>query len=184
MAMVVATFTLLAATPIGRPIFNRSTLYRDFILRQPRNFFPQPQVTAAHAIYAGPCMPGMYYELGKKNPYFISFTLVCNDDCRRRLLAQIQEIKPEIVFLEYKVARPFGYDLNNLLDSYLREHYLLCPAQVRSGDGMMRARRRYALVPVLGGPPGAQNSNATPAHSSGRKPISMTCCPVRRPIRP
>ena len=56
-------------------------------------------------------------------------------DCRRRLLAQIQEIKPEIVFLEYKVARPFGYDLNNLLDSYLREHYLLCPGS--DPDGMI-----------------------------------------------
>ena len=71
-------------------MFKESTLYVDFIRHPSRNMFPQPRVAAAHAIYAGPFMPGLYFGLGKKNPYFVSETVVCNDECRRRLLAQLE----------------------------------------------------------------------------------------------
>ena len=132
-AIVVGVIAALLATPMGRPLFEKSTLYVDFIRREPRNVIPRPRVAAAHAVYAGPVMPGLYYEIGKKNPYAVSHTLVCNGDCRNRLLAQITEIKPEIALLAYRVARPFAYDENNVIDAYFRERYVMCPVSDPEG---------------------------------------------------
>jgi hypothetical protein len=127
MAMVVAMFGALLATPAGRPQFKESALYIDFIRRPSRNLFPQPHVAAARAIYAGPFMPGLYFNLRKKNPFFVSETVVCNEECRRRLVAQLEAIKPEIAFLNYEMIRHLGYDANNAVDAYFRDRYVQCP---------------------------------------------------------
>ena len=124
MAIVVASFVAFLVTPAGRPFFEASTLYVDFIRHPSRNLFPQPRVAAAHAIYAGPFMPGLYFGLGKKNPYFVSETVVCNDECQRRLLAQLDVVKPEIAFLDYQMVRHLGYDEDNLVDAYFRDRYV------------------------------------------------------------
>jgi len=133
MTIIVAAFAVFLATPVGRPFFKVSTLNVDFIRRPSRNLFPQPQVRAARAIYAGPFMPGLYFNLGKKNPYFVSETVVCNDDCRRRLLAQLDVAKPEIAFLDYQMVQHLGYDENNALDAYFRDRYVLCSNQDYDG---------------------------------------------------
>jgi len=127
MAIIVATFAAFLATPVGRPFLRTSTLYVDFIHYPPQNLFPQPRVAAAHAIYAGPFMPGLYFGLGKENPYFVSETVVCNDECRRRLLAQLDAVKPELAFLDYQLVRHLGYDENNPVDAYFRDRYVRCP---------------------------------------------------------
>jgi hypothetical protein len=126
MAIVVGMFAVLMATPAGRPMWRASTLYVDFIRRPSRNIFPQPRVAAAPAIYAGPFLPGLYFGLGKKNPYFVSETVVCDGDCRRRLLGQIQAIKPEIAFLDYDLVRHLSYDAHNAVDDYFRDRYVEC----------------------------------------------------------
>ena len=133
MAIVVGAFAAFLATPAGRPLFEESTLYVDFIRHPSRNLFPQPRVAAAHAIYAGPFMPGLYFGLGKKNPYFVSETVVCNDDCQRRLLAQLDVVKPELAFLDYKLVRHLGYDENNAVDAYFRDRYIRCPNEDYEG---------------------------------------------------
>jgi hypothetical protein len=133
MGFVVAMFAVLMATPAGRPLWKQSTLYFDFVRRVPRNLFPQPRVAAARAIYAGPFMPGLYFALGKKNPYFVSETVVCNDDCRARLLAQIEAIRPEIAFVDYEMIRHLRYDENNLIDAYFRDRYVACPPSEYEG---------------------------------------------------
>lgn len=127
MAFVAGIFVILMVTPAGRPIWHASTLYVDFIRRPSRNIFPQARVAAAPAIYAGPFMPGLYYQLGKKNPYFVSETVVCNDDCRRRLLTQLEAIRPEIAFLDYDMVRHLHYDENNPVDAHFRDRYVTCP---------------------------------------------------------
>jgi hypothetical protein len=127
MAFIVALFAVLMATPPGRPMWKQSTLYFDFVRRVPHNIFPQPHVTAAHAIYAGPFMPGLYFALGKQNPYFVSETVVCDGDCQRRLLAQIETTKPEIAFLDYDMIRHLSYDQNNPVDAYFHDRYVACP---------------------------------------------------------
>jgi hypothetical protein len=126
MAIVVGAFAILMATPPGRPMWRASTLYVDFVRRAPRNIFPQPRVAAARAIYAGPFLPGLYYALGKPNPYFVSETVVCNADCRARLLGQIEAVRPEIAFLDYEMIRHLGYDENNPVDGYFRDRYVNC----------------------------------------------------------
>src|SRR4029077_64315 len=84
-------------------------------------------VAAARAIYAGPFLPGLYYLLGKRNPFFVSETTVCNDAaCQQHLLAEIQSVRPELAFLDYEMAHHFGYDPNNLVDVYLRDNYVKC----------------------------------------------------------
>ena len=128
MAIIVLTFAAAMATPAGRRTFEGSTLYVDFVRRLPRNIFPQPRVAAAHAIYAGPFLPGFYYLLGKPNPFSVSEATVCNDAaCQRHLLAEVQSIRPEIAFLSYDMVRHFNYDPNNPVDAYLRDHYFKCP---------------------------------------------------------
>jgi hypothetical protein len=127
MSIFVGMVALLLATPSARPFFKQSTLYVDFVRRHSRNLFPQPRVAAAHAIYAGPFMPGLYFALGKKNPYLVAETVVCNRDCQRQLLAQIAEVRPEIAFLDYEMIRHLGYDQQNPVDAYLAQHYVLCP---------------------------------------------------------
>jgi hypothetical protein len=127
-AIAVATFATIFATPAGRPLFRASTLNVDFIERAPRNPFPQPRVAAAAAIYAGPFLPGFYFLLNKRNPFFVSETVVCNDQaCQLRLLAQIRRVKPEIAFLAYDMTRHLGYDENNPVDLYFRDNYVRCP---------------------------------------------------------
>ena len=133
MAIVVAAFAVLMATPAGRPLWKQSTLYFDFVRRVPRNLFPQPRVAAARAIYAGPFMPGLYFALGKKNPYFVAESVVCDADCRRRLLAQVEATKPEIAFLDYDMIRHLHYDENNPLDAYFRDRYVACPPSEYEG---------------------------------------------------
>ena len=133
MAFIVALFAVLMATPAGRPMWHQSTLYFDFVRRVPRNIFPQPRVAAARAIYAGPFMPGLYFALGKKNPYFVSETVVCDGDCQRRLLAQIEAIKPEIAFVHYEMVRHLGYDEHNPVDAYFRDRYVACPPSEYEG---------------------------------------------------
>jgi hypothetical protein len=133
MAFVAGGLALLSATPAGRPIWKESTLYIDFVRRVPRNLFPQPRVAAAPAIYAGPFMPGLYFALGKKNPYFVSETVVCDGGCRRRLLTQIEAIKPEIAFLDYEMIRHLHYDEHNPIDDYFRTRYVACPPSEYDG---------------------------------------------------
>jgi hypothetical protein len=133
MSVMVGTFALILATPLGRAAWRTSTLYVDFVQRTSRNVFPQPQVAAAHAIYAGPFIPGLYFALGKKNPYFYSETLDCNDECRRRMLAEITEVRPEIAFLNYEMVGHMRYDQDNPVDRYLRDNYVLCPRNYYEG---------------------------------------------------
>ena len=127
MAIIVGMLTVAMVTPAGKPALRVSTLYVDFIHRASRNIFPWPKVAAAQAVYAGPFMPGLYFGLGKKNPFFYSETVVCNAECRRRLLAQIREVRPEIAFLNYEMVRHLRYDEDNPVDRYFRDNYVLCP---------------------------------------------------------
>jgi len=90
-------------------------------------------VAAAHAIYAGPFLPGLYFGLGKPNPFFYSETLDCNDECRRRTLEQIRQVQPEIAFLDYEMVGHMRYDQDNPVDRYLRDNYVLCPRNYYEG---------------------------------------------------
>jgi hypothetical protein len=123
-----------ALSPSGRQYLSTSTLDVDVLGHRPVAF-TSPRIAAARAIYAGPFLPGLYYLLGKQDPFFVSETVVCNADCQRRLVGELEAVRPELAFLDYEMTRDLGYDQNAPVDSYLRQHYALCP-----GRGEMTVR--------------------------------------------
>jgi hypothetical protein len=135
MAIVVAVFVAtLLATPTGRVFFASSSFDVDLLGRRSNaTLFSSPRVVAAHGIYAGPFLPGLYFEMRKKNPYFVSETIVCNDACQERLVAELSVTKPELAFLHYDMVRHLGYDQNSPVDVYLRRRYVLCGGDNHGG---------------------------------------------------
>ncbi|HEY6475878.1 MAG TPA: hypothetical protein VI456_04800 [Polyangia bacterium] len=130
MALIVWT----VASSAGAEFFSASTLSVDLLGHRPQAF-TSPRIAAARAIYAGPFLPGLYYLLGKKNPFFVSETVVCDEACHRQLIAELGAVRPELVFLDYAMVRPLSYDENAPVDAYLRAHYVACP-----GHGEMTIR--------------------------------------------
>jgi hypothetical protein len=126
MGAVAAFFALLALTPAGRPFWRASTLYVDLLGRVPQTPIASPRLDAAQAIYAGPFLPGFYYLLGKKNPYFVSETVVCNRACQERLIAELAAVRPELALLQYDMVSPLGYNPDSPVDRYLRDRYVAC----------------------------------------------------------
>jgi hypothetical protein len=118
------------ATPGGAWYGEASVLQADLLGKRPKPVI-KPRVAQAHAIYAGPFLPGVYYLLGKKNPFFVSETVVCDEDCQRRLVRQLEEVKPEIAFVDYEMISKLHYTAAGPVDVYLRDHYTPCP-----GDGI------------------------------------------------
>jgi hypothetical protein len=128
MAIIAAAFVVtIVATPTGRSFAASSTFSVNLLGRRSRGtLFSSPRVEQAHAIYAGPFLPGLYFQLGKKNPFFVSETIVCNAECQAQLIAELAVAKPEIVFLNYGMIQHLGYDPNSPVDVYLRHRYVLC----------------------------------------------------------
>jgi hypothetical protein len=137
-ALAAITGALLAwtvVTPAGAEFLTTSALKVDLLGPRPRAF-SNPRITAAHAIYAGPFLPGLYYLLKKNNPFFVSETVVCNDECQRQLVAQLSQVKPELAFLDYDMVAHLNYPQTGPVDIYLRDHYTPCPGH---GDIAVRA---------------------------------------------
>lgn len=144
MAIVVGMYGLFCvATPVGADFFRSSTLYVDLLGRESRILFSSPRIAEAHAIYAGPFLPGLYFQLDKKNPYFVSETIVCNPECQHRLVGQLSTTKPELAFLQYEMVRHLGYDENSPVDVYLREHYTLCTGDYYGGMIVRASQARW-----------------------------------------
>jgi hypothetical protein len=115
------------ATVPGARYAEVSVLRADLLGGRPK-VVVKPRIAEARAIYAGPFLPGLYYLLGKKNPFFVSETVVCDDDCQRRLVAQLSQVKPELAFLDYDMIAHLNYPRTGPVDVYLRDHYAACPS--------------------------------------------------------
>jgi hypothetical protein len=114
-------------TTAGRS-YAAASVFRADVLGERAKPAIRPRIAEAHAIYAGPFLPGVYYLLQKKNPYFVSETVVCNHDCQRQLVAQLERVRPEIAFLAYDMVSHLRYPETGPVDVYLREHYTACPS--------------------------------------------------------
>ncbi len=87
-----------------------------------------PKILSAKNIYAGPFLPGVYYETGKISPYPLAHTDVTNDFYQNLMAEKIKKIKPEIVFLNYwQISESLVYNKNNPLDNYISANYQPCP---------------------------------------------------------
>jgi hypothetical protein len=77
-------------------------------------------------IYAGPFMPGLYFELGKSNPFRYPTTLICNNECMADTLKTLEDKRPLYAILNYGLVKKYDYSTNNIVDYYLQNHYVPC----------------------------------------------------------
>ena len=128
-AMFVGTILVwTATTAAGARWAEVSVWHADILGRRPK-MVVRPRIAQAHAIYAGPFLPGLYYLFKKKTPFFVSETVVCDDACQRRLVVQLSEVNPELAFLDYDMIARLNYPQTGPVDLYLRDHYTACPSR-------------------------------------------------------
>ena len=82
------------------------------------------KITAGENIYAGPFLPGLYFELKKPNPYPTSVpeTVAGNAELRDDALSLIRNIKPKFALTNYGMLSGLNYE-PTALDGYVRENY-------------------------------------------------------------
>jgi hypothetical protein len=80
----------------------------------------------AKYIYAGPFLPGFYFETNKVNPYAYPFMLNCNESCQASMLNTFMETQPDVAILNYRMVKKFDYNIENPLDSYILNNYKKC----------------------------------------------------------
>ncbi|RJQ35546.1 hypothetical protein C4566_00545 [Candidatus Parcubacteria bacterium] len=76
-------------------------------------------------IYAGPFLPGIYFETRKLNPgpYYSLFTDFNYPWHFAEQAEAVKKIRPDCAVLDYGMVSKFGYDKNNPLDNFIAEHY-------------------------------------------------------------
>lgn len=77
------------------------------------------------SLYAGPFMPGMYYEARRLNPtpYPVLLTGLNTASQFARARAELQAVPPECAVVNYAMVRRFNYDRNNPVDDFIRMNY-------------------------------------------------------------
>lgn len=114
---IVALFLVvfIASASTGLEAISRERFFKNEIVLG-RNFSD---------LYVHPFMPGLYFELGLKNPYpyDILLTGMYPESAFLDNLSKLKSEKPEFVFADYGMVRKFGYDISNALDSYISENY-------------------------------------------------------------
>ena len=75
-------------------------------------------------IYVRPFIPGLYFELGKTNPYYSSTfeTELASEDVLFKNLEILKREKPEIIFTNYDMVKKYGYKYN-IIDEYIIDNY-------------------------------------------------------------
>ncbi len=128
-AMFAGTLLIWTATTASGARWGEVSVWRADILGHRPSVVMRPRIAEAPAIYSGPFLPGLYYLLQKKNPFFVSETVVCDDACQRRLVVQLSEVKPALAFLDYDMIAHLKYPQTGPVDVYLRDHYTACPSR-------------------------------------------------------
>jgi hypothetical protein len=78
-------------------------------------------------LYAGPFLPGIYFETKTLNP--VSFSLLLstfNTDAHfRKARNELEASPPECAVLDYKMVEHFHHQKTNLVDEFIQAHYRL-----------------------------------------------------------
>ena len=93
------------------------------------SLFKSPEIVKAKSIYAGPYIPGYYYEAKKTTFYSLSHTDVINPELEAQTLEEIKRNKPEIAFMNTSLlleATNLDLSADNLIDNYIKNNYLHC----------------------------------------------------------
>lgn len=83
-------------------------------------------IEQAQYIYAGPFLPGVYYELNKPNPFIYTHNMLyCLGECQTKTLEIIKNTKPEYAMMSYYYITP-AYDQDNPVDNFIKQNYMYC----------------------------------------------------------
>lgn len=76
-------------------------------------------------IYAGPFLPGVYFETGKLNAtrYSVLLTRLSTDSHFAEALKDIAERRPQCLLTSYAMVEKFKYDKRNVVDEYIAKNY-------------------------------------------------------------
>jgi hypothetical protein len=81
--------------------------------------------TASPYIYAGPFLPGIYFETDKFNPtrYSVLLTKLSTDSQFLEALRDFETYRPHCMVTHYAMVEKFKYDKRNVLDEYISRNY-------------------------------------------------------------
>jgi len=101
---------------------------------------------AAKRLYAGPSMPGVYFETGQLNPsrYSILLTRFNTDVQFAEALAELKARRPGCVLTNYSGVEKFGHDRRNVVDDFIQANF---DPVYRSGRLQVWAPRGTARPP-------------------------------------
>lgn len=105
------------ATRYATPLFEVS--------QHPALRYVRENCTASPYLYAGPFVPGHYFETGKLNPTRHSY-LVTNLNTSAQFLDVLKDIQahaPQCVVTNYPLVEKFRHDRNNPVDNYIARNY-------------------------------------------------------------
>jgi hypothetical protein len=85
------------------------------------------------SVYAGPFLPGMYYETGKLNPtkFTVLLTGYNTDQQFSAAYDELNAARPECVIANYAMVGKFNYSKDNPVDKFILDNYKLAYS---SGD--------------------------------------------------
>ena len=77
------------------------------------------------SFYAGPFLPGFYFEARRLDPtYYSGFMTKMNTDQQfARARAELQAARPSCAVTNYEMVEKFGYDRQNPVDEFIRMNY-------------------------------------------------------------
>ena len=76
-------------------------------------------------IYAGPFLPGFYFEVKKFNPGFYPSLLILNKQPKKleQVKKTLESYRPDCAILNYDMVKKFQYDRDNPVDNWLKKEY-------------------------------------------------------------
>jgi hypothetical protein len=120
-AVGVALFNVLVPTAI----FTRFATPLFEVSQHPALRYVRENCTRSPYIYAGPFVPGHYFETGKLNPTRHSYLLTDLNTNAQFLdtLKDIESNRPQCVLTNYSAVEKYRHDTNNVVDDYIRRNY-------------------------------------------------------------
>jgi len=93
-------------------------------------------------IYAGPFIPGFYFETKKLNPikYSVLITDLNTKEHFSESKEQLKDKNPYCAVLNYAIVKKFDYNKNNEVDNYIFENY---EKDLRVGDIIIMNKKNY-----------------------------------------
>lgn len=118
--IITLTLIIVAIVALPRPLFNRSIT--NHFIREIKQACPLNQ-----NIYAGPFLPGLYFELRSLNqiPYSILITNQQSAAQFKEAANQLADKRPYCAILNYAVVEKFAYNHKNPVDEFIKQNYRL-----------------------------------------------------------